>query len=79
MSPQSSDSLFDSGDFQSGGGFDSPADASGDSGQLQESFATRPAVVQKQPFGVYNVMLILSLLAMIAAAVLFYIEVGRFQ
>lgn len=81
MSPQSSDQLFDSGDFDPAGGFGGTLDPSADPNQMLETIEgpRARAPVQKQPFGVFNVMLILSLIAMTAAAILFYIEVGRFS
>lgn len=77
MSPQNSDSLFDSADFDPVAGFD--GGAAGDQTAMLEQNQLRPvAPVQKQPFSVYTTMLIISLVALTTAAILFFIESSRY-
>ncbi len=77
MSPQNSDSLFDSADFDPVAGFD--AGAAGDQAALLDQSQLRPvAPVQKQSYSVYTTMLIISLVALTTAAILFFIESSQY-
>jgi hypothetical protein len=65
------DSDFESTGFDSA--FDSPTDQPGD-------FVVKPTqVYRKQEFNIYSVMLILSFLMLLAATILLFVEVGRFD
>lgn len=80
MSPPNSDDLFESGDFNQQGGFDDSFDMAGDPSAMleQTQFQAPVAAVIPQPFSVYSVMLIISLVAMTVSAVLFLIESGKY-
>ncbi len=81
MSPQNSDNLFDSGDLDSpGGGFDGGFESPDHGGMaLDENQLSRPAApVRPQEFSIYSVMLILSLVALTAAAIMFFLESGKY-
>ena len=80
MSPPNSDDLFDSGDFNQPEGFDDSFDVAGDSSAMldQSRFQAPVAPVVPQPFSVYSVMLIISLVAMTVSADLSLIESGKY-
>jgi len=80
LSPPNSDDLFGSEDFEQQSGFGDSFDGSGDPAASldQAQFRAPAAPVVPQPFSVYSVMLIISLVAMTTAAILFLIESGKY-
>ena len=80
MSPPNSDDLFGSADFEQQDSFEESFEATGDSASMldQDQFRAPVAPVVPQPFSVYSVMLIISLVAMTTAAILFLIESGKY-
>lgn len=77
MSQPSSDPqvLFDSGEVDSA----LPMASGYEQSPAQTSDARRPLPVMKQPFSIYTVLLILAFVLFTAAAIMFFIDAGKYQ